>query len=51
MQLEGDVGARPLFREFSHQIQWVELADDQLFLDVDTPADYQRLLKTQDQVE
>lgn len=51
MQLEGDVGARPLFREFSHQIHWVGFADGQFFMDVDTPADYQRLLKTQNQVE
>lgn len=50
MQLEGDVGARPLLLEFSRQIHWVELADDQLFLDVDTPADYQRLLKTRNHV-
>ena len=47
LQLTGDVGARPLLREFSHQIHWVELADEALFMDVDTPADYQRLLKIQ----
>lgn len=51
MQLEGDLGARPLFREFNHLIHWVALTDGQLFLDVDTPADYQRLLGSQNHVE
>jgi molybdenum cofactor cytidylyltransferase len=44
--LRGDTGARLLFQRFKEQIRWVELDDDGLFLDVDTPADYRILLQS-----
>lgn len=49
LELEGDTGARPLFQEFKAQIHWVEMADEHLFLDVDTPDDYRALLSTENQ--
>jgi molybdenum cofactor cytidylyltransferase len=43
LALEGDAGGRKLFSQ--HQVTWVEWNDRDLLLDVDTPEDYQRLLK------
>jgi len=43
MELEGDVGGRPLFSRYP--TAWLPWDDPGLLLDVDTPEDYQRLLK------
>lgn len=43
MALEGDAGGRRLFSH--HQATWVEWYDRDLLLDVDTPEDYEKLLK------
>jgi len=50
-KLTGDTGARPLFREFSDHIRWVESADGSLFFDVDTPGDYKTLLTSPAQAD
>lgn len=43
MELEGDVGGRPLFSRYP--VAWLPWDDPRLLLDVDTPEDYHRLLK------
>jgi molybdenum cofactor cytidylyltransferase len=43
LALEGDAGGRRLFSR--HQVTWVEWYGRDLLLDVDTPEDYQKLLK------
>lgn len=43
MELEGDVGGRPLFSRYP--AAWLPWDDPELLLDVDTPEDYHRLLK------
>ena len=50
LKIQGDVGARPLFRQFAHRIHWVEVEDSRHFFDVDTPADYQQLMRFKDQL-
>ena len=40
--LEGDTGGRALFAR--HPLRWLDLEDTRALLDVDTPADYQRLV-------
>ena len=37
LSLEGDQGAKPLFKEFADRLAEVELADDAVLLDIDTP--------------
>ena len=41
--LQGDVGGRAIFSR--HAVRWLPWVDSSLALDVDTPEDYQRLLK------
>ncbi|MHB1119260.1 MAG: selenium cofactor biosynthesis protein YqeC [Bellilinea sp.] len=43
MQLKGDSGGRKLFDQFP--IRWLEWDDPGILLDIDTPQDYQDLLK------
>lgn len=43
-KLGGDQGARSLFTRYAELIQWVDVADEGILLDVDTPAMYQALL-------
>jgi molybdenum cofactor cytidylyltransferase len=40
--LEGDQGGRVLIERHSRKVESVEVADDGLFIDIDTPEDYQR---------
>jgi molybdenum cofactor cytidylyltransferase len=41
-QLQGDAGARSIFKQFPPKpMQW---ADERILFDIDTPEDYQRLL-------
>ena len=42
--LGGDQGARSLFTRHTELIQWVDVADEGILLDMDTPAMYQELL-------
>jgi molybdenum cofactor cytidylyltransferase len=42
-QIEGDVGARAIFKY--HQIMPYAWSDENLLFDVDTPEDYQKLIK------
>ncbi len=41
--LEGDTGGRALFSRYT--VTWLPWLDENLLFDVDTPADYQRLLR------
>lgn len=43
LQLSGDRGGRALFSR--HPVEWLPWHDPSLLLDVDTPEDYERLLK------
>lgn len=38
--LEGDVGARVLFDEYTHELREIEMSDEYIAFDVDTPDDY-----------
>jgi molybdenum cofactor cytidylyltransferase len=42
--LTGDVGGRAIFSKY--RISWVEWQDDRLVMDIDTPEDYERLLRS-----
>jgi molybdenum cofactor cytidylyltransferase len=44
--IEGDVGGRAVFSK--HPVAWLPWLDASAALDVDTPADYQRLLNYED---
>lgn len=44
-KLQGDTGGRELFQSHSQLIQYLEVEDSNILLDVDTPADYQSLLE------
>ena len=44
MALEGDVGCRALFATHPDQIEMLEVEDEGILLDLDTPKDYQRHL-------
>lgn len=48
--LQGDVGGRQVIKQFPHEVLPVELEAD-LFLDIDTAADYERLLKEDQGIE
>ncbi len=41
--LQGDVGARILFDEYADQLHEIEMGDEYIAFDVDTPDDYARL--------
>jgi molybdenum cofactor cytidylyltransferase len=41
--LQGDQGGRALFARYP--IRWLEWQDDSILLDVDSPEDYQQLLR------
>ncbi len=43
-KITGDTGARALFDSLSGQITEVEVLDPGILLDIDTPADYQKLV-------
>ena len=43
LQLSGDEGARQIIRQNQEAIHYVELSDGQVFLDVDTPAEYEMM--------
>lgn len=43
--LKGDVGGRQVLARHAHQVLEVEIESPDVFLDVDTPADYRRLLE------
>jgi molybdenum cofactor cytidylyltransferase len=43
MALEGDVGCRAIFENHLQGIEKVEVDDEGILLDIDNPADYQRL--------
>ena len=43
LQLTGDVGGRAIFDK--HHVEYLPWHDDILLLDVDTPDDYERLMK------
>jgi len=43
LQLEGDVGGRAIFHKY--RVEYLPWHDDRLLLDVDTPEQYQRLIK------
>jgi molybdenum cofactor cytidylyltransferase len=42
-KLQGDTGGRGVFSKFS--IEWLPWSDSRMLMDVDTPDDYQRLLR------
>lgn len=42
--LSGDTGGRPLFDAYADRIAWVD-ADERILVQIDTPADYRRLLE------
>jgi 4-nitrophenyl phosphatase len=43
--LDGDVGGRVVIARYPEAIATVEVADPDAFIDIDTPADYERLLE------
>jgi len=43
LQLSGDEGARQIIKQQREAIHYIELLDDQIFLDVDTPVEYERM--------
>lgn len=43
--LSGDQGARGLFTTYGEHVQWVDVADEGIVLDVDTPTMYQALIE------
>jgi molybdenum cofactor cytidylyltransferase len=43
--LEGDVGARILFDEYSHELREIEIGGEDIIFDVDTADDYAQLQK------
>ncbi len=45
LALTGDQGARPLLRNHAAQIAWVDVADEGILLDVDTPEMFQSLME------
>ena len=47
--LQGEMGGRKLFSRF--QVQWLNWIDKNLLLDIDTPADYEKLLAKYSQGE
>ncbi len=46
-QLSGDTGGRELFRCHHEAIEYLDIQADAILTDIDTPEDYQRLLKRQ----
>ncbi|MBM4428391.1 MAG: putative selenium-dependent hydroxylase accessory protein YqeC [Chloroflexi bacterium] len=47
MNLKGDVGGRAIFDKY--KVEYIPWHDDILLFDVDKPADYQRLIETEEQ--
>lgn len=45
LQLLGDEGARQIIRQHPEDIQYIEVADGQIFCDVDTQLEYDRMQK------
>jgi molybdenum cofactor cytidylyltransferase len=45
LQLKGDEGARQIIRQHQEAIHYMELSDGQIFFDIDTPQDYERMQK------
>lgn len=45
MKISGDRGGRALFSMFRETIRYLELSKDSLFFDLDTPEDYEKLIK------
>lgn len=45
LALSGDEGARRIVRVNSDSVRWVEVIDPAVFLDADTPEEYQRLCR------
>ncbi len=43
--LEGDLGARPVLARYAEAVRWLDLDDPAVMEDVDTPEDYERLLR------
>lgn len=46
-QLSGDTGGRELFKQHKDAIDYLDIQTDAILTDIDTPEDYQRLLKRQ----
>jgi CTP:molybdopterin cytidylyltransferase MocA len=44
LDVEGDVGGRALFSRYP--VEWLIWHDPKLLLDIDSPDDYQRFLRT-----
>ena len=44
--LRGDVGGRQILARFADEVLAVEMPSPEMFLDIDTPADYDRFLST-----
>jgi molybdenum cofactor cytidylyltransferase len=42
-QLQGDKGARGVVAKYAHHIEWVDVPDEGILLDIDTPDMYQQL--------
>ena len=42
LQMQGDQGGRQVMRHHEHEVETVEVADERLFLDIDTVDDYER---------
>ena len=45
LELAGDEGARQIIKKNQEKVHYIELEDGQLFLDVDTPAEYEMMEK------
>lgn len=45
LALRGDQGARPLLQNYAEQITWLDVADEGILLDVDTPEMFQSLIE------
>lgn len=43
--LEGDLGARPVLARYADAMHWLDVDDPAVVEDVDTPEDYERLLR------
>ena len=42
--LHGDIGGREIIKRFAHKVTKVEMQSPEMFLDIDTPADYKKFV-------
>lgn len=51
LALSGDIGGRTIIKRYKNQVQFVEVKNENLLLDIDTLRDYQELLNKDDKDE